>query len=188
MYTFPRSPPSSHLSFWILPSTLLCRRAGLFSHPLRLGCFHFFSYYKSTARNFFIQMSFSPPGYVLGVQLPKSNFQVRRFEPPYGSRTPPRRWMPRQPEWRSYSLSGPTALTSDFIIFIYFCWFNRHIIVPWSYLIPISFIASETGHTSTWEFIVCFSLCVNCSSPLTSYQEKSGGWPYVFISRLYIQK
>ena len=65
---------------------------------------------------------------------------------------------PRQSEWPPYSLSIPEALTtSDFIIFIYFCSFNRDIIVPWSYLIPISFIASETGQNSTLGFIVCFS-------------------------------
>ena len=38
---------------------------------------------------------------------------------------------PRQSEWPPYSLSIPEALTtSDFIIFIYFCSFNRDIIVP----------------------------------------------------------
>lgn len=60
--------------------------------------------------------------------------------------------------------------------------------MPRSYLISISSIVSETGHTSMWGFTICFSLCVNCLSPLTPYQEKSGGWPYIFISSLYILK
>lgn len=81
---------------------------------------------------------------------------------------------PRQSEWPPYSRFVPTALTtSDFIIFIYVYSFNRHISRRWSYGIPVSFIACETGHTSMWGFTICFSLCVNCLSPLTSYQVKS---------------
>jgi len=85
--------------------------------------------------------------------------------------------------------TGPCMnCNSDNIIRLYhfyFCLFNRHIIVPSSYLIPFSSPAGETGHTSMQGFIACFSLRASCSSPLTSYHKKSRGRSYIFLSSLY---
>lgn len=154
IYTGLRSPLSSHLSFWILPRTPLCRRARVCSAvPCGWVVSHFFYIIKVQLGMSSYKCLFLPLDISLGYSSPS---RISRSEGLNHFTTLELSRKPRQSELPPYSLSVPTVLT-DFIIFIYFCSFHRHVIVPWSYLILISFVASETGCISTWGFIVCFS-------------------------------
>lgn len=159
----------------------------LFSYSLWLGCFWFFILwehsYECLQTNVFFFLRIFPWGIV-----PQVKFLGQKFWTilPFLHTAPALSRRPRQSGLPPYSLSVPTALTtSDFIIFIYFCSFDSHIIMPWSYLIPISFIASETGHTSMQIYCLLFLLRKLFISSDIFSRENRGLTLYIYIKPLH---